>query len=116
MDRRLGASLAAEGLGTFLFFVVGAGSIVLRTFAPAAAPDIPMGGPLTGAAMNPARWFGPAVASGFLDNWIVWIAGPLLGAGATAVVYRWLFAERHEDEPEALADVVVAASVTRRGR
>jgi len=247
MDRRLGASLAAEGLGTFLFFVVGAGSIVVGTFAPDAAPglvgvalahglalavlvsslgaisgghfnpavtfavwvggritattaalyvgaqligsvlaglvlravfpepawapshigtpglasglspatgigveailtvllilavfgtaidprgprigglaiglaiaaDILMGGPLTGAAMNPARWFGPAIASGFLDNWIVWVAGPLLGAGATAVVYRWLFAERQAEEPETLADVVVAASVTRRGR
>jgi MIP family channel proteins len=57
----------------------------------AVAADILVGGPLTGAAMNPARWFGPALASGFLDNAIVWIVGPLLGAAAAAAVYRgWL--------------------------
>lgn len=55
----------------------------------AVAADILVGGPLTGAAMNPARWFGPAVASGFLDNAIVWIVGPLLGAAAAAAIYRW---------------------------
>jgi glycerol uptake facilitator-like aquaporin len=59
----------------------------------AVAADILVGGPLTGAAMNPARWFGPAVASGFLDNAIVWIAGPLLGAAGAAAVYRGLFSE-----------------------
>jgi glycerol uptake facilitator-like aquaporin len=59
----------------------------------AVAADILVGGPLTGAAMNPARWFGPAVASGFLDNAIVWIAGPLLGAAVAAAAYRGLFSE-----------------------
>jgi MIP family channel proteins len=59
----------------------------------AVAADILMGGPLTGAAMNPARWFGPAAASGHLDNAIVWIVGPLLGAAAAALVYRWIPAE-----------------------
>jgi aquaporin Z len=50
--------------------------------------DIFMGGPLTGAAMNPARWLGPALAGGgTLGNfWIYW-AGPLLGGGAAALVY-----------------------------
>jgi MIP family channel proteins len=59
----------------------------------AVAADILVGGPLTGAAMNTARWFGPAVASGHLDNAIVWIVGPLLGAAAAAAVYRWVFAK-----------------------
>jgi MIP family channel proteins len=59
----------------------------------AIAADILMGGPLTGAAMNPARWFGPAIASGHLDNWIVWIFGPLLGAAVAAALYRSVLAE-----------------------
>src|SRR4051794_26751408 len=53
--------------------------------------DILLGGPLTGAAMNPARWFGPAVVAGAYDNAVVWIAGPLFGAGIVAVIWRWLF-------------------------
>jgi MIP family channel proteins len=57
----------------------------------AVAADILVAGPLTGAAMNPARWFGPALASGFLDNALVWIAGPLLGAAVAAAAYRTLF-------------------------
>lgn len=57
----------------------------------AVGADILMGGPLTGAAMNPARWFGPAVVSGTYDNAIVWIAGPLLGAAAVAAIWRLMF-------------------------
>ena len=58
--------------------------------------DILIGGPLTGAAMNPARWFGPAVAGGFLDNWYVWIAGPAIGAAIAAALYRGIFAEESD--------------------
>jgi MIP family channel proteins len=64
----------------------------------AVAADITMGGPLTGAAMNPARWFGPAVASGSYDNWYVWWVGPLIGAIVGAVIYRYALAG--EAEPE----------------
>jgi aquaporin Z len=59
----------------------------------AVAADVLMGGPLTGAAMNVARWFGPAAVTGRWDNWYVWIVGPLLGAAIVAVAYRYLFAE-----------------------
>jgi MIP family channel proteins len=64
----------------------------------AVAADILMGGPLTGAAMNPARWFGPAVASGTYADWYVWWIGPLLGAGVIALVYRYVWEERGEPE------------------
>ena len=57
----------------------------------AVAADILMGGPLTGAAMNPARWFGPAAVSGAWDNALVWIVGPLLGAAVAALAYRYVF-------------------------
>lgn len=50
-------------------------------------------GPLTGAAMNPARWFGPALAAGNLANAWVWIAGPLAGAGIVALLYRFVLRE-----------------------
>jgi aquaporin Z len=56
--------------------------------------DIMMGGPLTGAAMNPARWFGPAVVSGFFDNWYVYLIGPFLGAIAAGVLYSRIFLDK----------------------
>jgi glycerol uptake facilitator-like aquaporin len=43
--------------------------------------------------MNPARWFGPAIASGALDNFYVWIIGPLVGAAVAAAIYRGVLAE-----------------------
>jgi MIP family channel proteins len=59
----------------------------------AVAADLLLGGPLTGAAMNPARWFGPAVASGAYADWYVWWIGPLIGAAAAALLYRSTLAE-----------------------
>jgi MIP family channel proteins len=53
-----------------------------------------MGGPLTGAAMNPARAFGAACASGvWTDHWIYWVA-PMLGGAAAARVYKSLLSSR----------------------
>ena len=64
----------------------------------AVAADILVGGPLTGAAMNPARWFGPALASGHWENWFVWWIGPLIGAIVGAVIFR--YALEGEAEPD----------------
>lgn len=58
----------------------------------AVAADILMGGTLTGAAMNPARWFGPAAVNGLWDNGYVWVVGPVLGAALVALAWRYLFA------------------------
>jgi MIP family channel proteins len=58
--------------------------------------DILLGGNLTGAAMNPARWFGPALAAGAFENWYVWWIGPFAGAIVVALLYRYLFAPPDE--------------------
>jgi MIP family channel proteins len=53
--------------------------------------DIFMGGPLTGAAMNPARAFGPELVSRhWADAW-VWYAGPVIGAVIAGIAYDWLY-------------------------
>ncbi|MEP6807857.1 MAG: aquaporin [Chloroflexota bacterium] len=59
----------------------------------AVAADILVGGPLTGGAMNPARWFGPAMAAGAYANWYVWWIGALIGAAVAALIYRSALAE-----------------------
>lgn len=52
--------------------------------------DAMMGGPLTGASMNPARSFGPALAGGiWIGHWIYWIA-PITAMVAAAKVYDFL--------------------------
>ncbi len=50
--------------------------------------DILMGGPISGAAMNPARHFGPAILGGGTQNiWIYWV-GPIIGGILAAVTYK----------------------------
>src|SRR5256885_882276 len=111
----------AEFIGTFALIFVGIGAIktaghdvlgialahglTIAVFAsatmhisggnlnPAVTFGLLFGGPLTGAAMNPARVFGPALASWFWhDHYVYWI-GPLIGAALGGFVYG-LFIER----------------------
>jgi aquaporin Z len=53
--------------------------------------DVLMGGPLTGAAMNPARAFGPQLVANFWSDGWIWYIGPLLGGGAAALLYEFLY-------------------------
>ena len=53
--------------------------------------DVLMGGPLTGAAMNPARAFGPQLIFNFWgDGWVYYV-GPAIGAVIAAVGYDYLY-------------------------
>jgi MIP family channel proteins len=52
--------------------------------------DALWGGPISGASMNPARSFGPALVAGVWDqHWVYWLA-PLIGASLGAGIYQFL--------------------------
>jgi aquaporin Z len=67
-------------------------------------------GPFTGAALNPARYIGPAIALGKLDEIMVYIVGPCVGAIAVALMFmtRTFHAD---DSPEAAAELVTVEHV-----
>jgi len=53
--------------------------------------DVLAGGPFTGAAMNPARAFGPELASNHWSTWWVYWLGPAAGALIASLVYEYLY-------------------------
>jgi aquaporin TIP len=53
--------------------------------------DVLMGGPLTGAAMNPARAFGPELIGNFWGNGWIYYLGPAIGALLASAVYEYLY-------------------------
>lgn len=69
---RTAPKLGGFGIGLTLFFA------------------ILVGGPLTGAALNPARAFGPALVSGTWTAHAAWWIGPIVGAVLAAFVWKWL--------------------------
>jgi aquaporin Z len=94
---QLGQAIALEAVLTF--FLV---SAVYGTCVNAEAPkvggfaiglvllfDILVGGTLTGAVMNPARAFGPALVAGEWVAHIVWWAGPILGGIVAGLLWEY---------------------------
>lgn len=60
--------------------------------------DILVGGPLTGAAMNPARAFGPALVAGeWVGQGAFWV-GPLLGGAVAALVWGKVLLPKEDSE------------------
>jgi len=92
----LGPAIGLEILLTFfLMFVIkavatdsrAAGNIAALAIGGTVALCALMGGPLTGASMNPARSLGPALVSGVFDHQWLYIVAPIVGAIAGAWVY-----------------------------
>jgi MIP family channel proteins len=52
-----------------------------------------VGGPVSGASMNPARSLGPALVSGELESLWIYLLAPLVGAALGAVAYQLLRGE-----------------------
>jgi MIP family channel proteins len=102
----LGATVPSVGAGTallyevvlsaLLMFVIVAVATDTRAVGAAAAIaiggtvalDALFGGPLTGASMNPARSFGPALAAGEWRDFWIYALGPVLGATLGAGAYE----------------------------
>ena len=113
----LGATVPSVGVGSavvyelvltaFLMFVIMAVATDTRAVGAAAAIaiggtvglDALFGGPVTGASMNPARSFGPALASGEWTGFWIYVVGPLVGAAVGAFAYQLVRGE-HPRTPE----------------
>lgn len=88
----------------FLMFVIMAVATDNRAVGQAAALaiggmillDAMFGGPISGASMNPARSFGPALVSNTWEHLWVYIGGPAIGATLGAFIYEVVRGERPE--------------------
>ena len=99
----LGQAIGIEAILTFF--------LVTAVFGTAVSPDAPrvagfgiglvllfdilVGGPLTGAAMNPARAFGPAVVAGQWLGHVAYWVGPLVGAIVAALLWESVLLPRN---------------------
>ena len=94
----IGAGVLAEILGTALLVAVIFGVAVDKRSVAASHPGLPIGltitavilsvGPINGAALNPARWFGPALVSGNWSTAWLYLVAPISGAVLAAVAYQ----------------------------
>jgi MIP family channel proteins len=90
------AGLLAEIIATFFLMYAVFGTAVDPRGAKAIAPlviglVITIGvlaiGPVTGAAMNPSRAFGPELVQGYWNDWWIYWVGPIIGAVLAALLY-----------------------------
>ncbi len=101
-----GSALTYELLMTaFLMFVIMAVATDTRAVGAAAAIaiggtiglDALFGGLVTGASMNPARSFGPALVTGTWTDFWVYVVGPVLGATLGATAYQLVRGDHPQD-------------------
>jgi aquaporin-4 len=107
LEKSAAAGFGVEAILTFFLVTVIFMAAVHRK-AAAGFAGIAIGGmiflihlvgvPLTGASVNPARTFGPALVSGYWDfHWIYW-AGPIVGALIAAFIMNYVFVKKAEKE------------------
>ena len=106
LDITTGQAFMLEAIATFFLVFVIFGTAVdpkaphVGGFAIGLtiAADILAIGPLTGASMNPARSFGPAIATNIWEGHLIYWVGPIIGAVVGAQLYE-LVLMRHPVEP-----------------
>jgi MIP family channel proteins len=106
INGKLLPGMVVEGLGTFflLWAIIGVAVNPRATkdwaalaIGAALGMAVMVFGPLTGASFNPARAFGPALASGEWDGFwhfiLVYTAAPVIGALVAVILYLQILAE-----------------------
>ncbi len=99
-----GSAIALEAIAAFFLVFVFYGTVVdprapkVGGFAVGltVTADILAIGPLTGASMNPARAFGPALVSANFEGHLIYWIGPIVGGIIAGLLYEWTFLR---DEP-----------------
>lgn len=93
------AGAIVEAIGTFCLVLVILAAVYSRKSAKDWAPlaigttlgfVVLVAGPLTGAGINPARWFGPALAANEWGGVWPYVVGPAVGALLAAGVFRFV--------------------------
>ncbi|HWC47502.1 MAG TPA: aquaporin [Solirubrobacterales bacterium] len=93
------AGSIVEAIGTFVLVLVILTAVYseksFKEWAPLAIGTtlgfiVMVGGPLTGAGFNPARWFGPALVGSEWGGVWPFLAGPIVGSLVAAAVYRFV--------------------------
>ncbi|MFQ5452401.1 MAG: MIP/aquaporin family protein, partial [Candidatus Paceibacterota bacterium] len=96
-------AIVMEAVITFLLVFVVYATVVDKRSTPALAGlaigfvvlfGVMVGGAISGGSMNPARVFGPAMASGHFANHYVWWIGPILGGVTAGFTYDMFFSEK----------------------
>ncbi len=91
--------MIVEAIGAFCLVLVILAAVYskksLKEWAPLAigttlAFAVMVGGPLTGGAFNPARWFGPALVSGDWGGVWPYVVGPILGSLLAVGVFKFI--------------------------
>lgn len=98
-------AIIMESVITFLLVFVVYATVIDKRATPALAGlaiglvvlfGVMVGGTISGGALNPARVFGPALASGHFDQHYVWWLGPVAGGVLAGLVYENFFAEKEK--------------------